>query len=285
MRRNSHCAWRKNSSPGVGADMRSILFAIFVLVFSSMPLQAAFDSTHGQWDALLKQHVHWNKKGTASSVDYAGFAKDRGRLDNYLKSLSMVGKQEYSKWPLNEQQAFLINAYNAHTVQLILTRYPNLESIKELGSLFSSPWKQEFFSLLGEKRSLDDVEHHLLRGDKRYREPRIHFAVNCASVGCPALRDEAYTGAKLASQLEDQTIRFLSDKSRNSLDLKTGRYVVSRIFDWYRDDFDSHAGGVKSFLVRYADKTGMYPVEISYLKQKNFKIDYSVYDWSLNKAR
>lgn len=265
--------------------MRRILFAFFFLIVSSLPAQAAFDGTHSQWDALLKQHVYWNKNGTASSVDYAGLAKDRARLDLYLKSLSMVGKQEYSRWPLNEQQAFLINAYNAHTVQLILTRYPKLESIKDLGSLFSSPWKQEFFNLLGEKRSLDDVEHKLLRGDKRYREPRIHFAVNCASIGCPALRDEAYTGVKLQSQLEDQTIRFLRDTTRNRLDMKSGRYVVSGIFDWYRQDFDKHAGGVKSFLVRYADKTGKYPAEVSYLKQNTFSIDYFTYDWSLNKVR
>ncbi len=265
--------------------MRRIVFVFIVLMFSSLPSQAAFDSTHMQWDTLLKQHVHWDKNGVASSVDYAGFANDRARLDLYLKSLSLVDKQEYSRWPLNEQQAFLINAYNAHTVELILTRYPNLASIKDLGSLFSSPWKQEFFGLLGEKRSLDDVEHKLLRGDKRYKEPRIHFAVNCASVGCPALRDEAYTGAKLASQLEDQTLRFLRDNSRNRFYLKTGSYVVSRIFDWYREDFDRHSGGVKSFLVRYADKTGRHPAEVSYLKKNSFSIEYFTYDWSLNKAR
>ncbi len=264
--------------------MRSIIFAFIVLMLSSLPAQAAFDGTHKQWDALLKQHVHWNKDGTASSVDYAGLAKDRARLDLYLKNLSSVDKQEYSRWPLNEQQAFLINAYNAHTVQLILTRYPNLASIKDFGGLFSSPWKQEFFSLLGEKRSLDDVEHKLLRGDKRYKEPRIHFAVNCASIGCPALRDEAYTGAKLAAQLEDQTIRFLRDNSRNRFYLKTGNYVVSRIFDWYQEDFDKYSKGVKSFLIQYADKTGMHPAEVSYLKQNTFSLDYFTYDWSLNKA-
>ncbi|MEO8002284.1 MAG: DUF547 domain-containing protein [Arenimonas sp.] len=265
--------------------MRRILFAFITLLIISSPLQAAFDRTHGQWDALLKQHVQWNKTGTASSVDYAGFAKDRAKFEQYLKSLDVVSRQEYSQWPLNEQQAFLINAYNAHTVQLILTRYPKLESIKDLGSLFSSPWKREFFSLLGEKRSLDDVEHKLLRGDKRYQEPRIHFAVNCASIGCPALRDEAYTGAKLASQLEDQTIRFLSDSSRNRFDMKTGKYSVSRIFDWYQKDFDQYTGGVKSFLIRYADKTEKYPAILSYIKNNNFTIDYFTYDWSLNKVR
>lgn len=264
--------------------MRRLLFAFLILMCSSLPLQAAFDRTHGQWDALLKQHVQWSKQGTASAVDYAGFAKDRAKLDLYLKSVTLVAKQEYSQWPLIEQQAFLINAYNAHTVQLILTRYPKLESIKDLGSLFSSPWRQQFFSLIGEKRSLDDVEHKLLRGDKRYQEPRIHFAVNCASIGCPALRDEAYTGAKLASQLEDQTIRFLRDNSRNRFDMKTGTYFVSRIFDWYQEDFEKYAGGVKAFLVRYAEKTGKYPAEVTYVKQNNFGIDYFPYDWSLNKV-
>lgn len=264
--------------------MRRIFLTLLFVLFASSPLFAAFDNSHSAWNELLKQHVKWNAAGTATSVDYAGFSKDRVRLNNYLKTLSPISRQEYAKWSWIDQQAFLINAYNAYTIELVLTRYPNLTSIKDIGGVFSSPWKQKFFIVLGEKRSLDDIEHTLLRGDKRYKEPRIHFAVNCASIGCPALRDEAYTGAKLGSQLEDQTIRFLSDKSRNRFDLKTGQYSISKIFDWYGDDFEKHVGGVQAFLARYSGKNRLSQAEIAYIKNMRFKISFLDYDWSLNKT-
>ncbi len=264
--------------------MRKTFLTLFFVLFASSPLFAAFDNSHSQWNGLLKQHVKWNATGTATSVDYAGFSKDRVKLNNYLKSLSSVSRQEYVKWSLLDQQAFLINAYNAYTVELVLTRYPDLTSIKDIGGVFSSPWKKTFFSLLGEKRSLDDVEHTLLRGDKRYKEPRIHFAVNCASIGCPALRDEAFTGAKLGSQLEDQTIRFLSDKSRNRFNLKSGQYFISKIFDWYGEDFEKHAGGVNAFLLRYSNKTGLSQADMAYIQKNRLKIDFLDYDWSLNRT-
>lgn len=279
------CVGLKNSSHGVELDMRSFLLLFLVLFFISTPSQAAFDNTHKQWNDLLKQHVQWNSARTASTVDYDGFSKDRAKLNGYLKNLSMVGKQEYLQWTLEVQQAFLINSYNAFTVELILTRYPKLESIKDLGSLFSSPWKQKFFTLFGEKRSLDDIEHTLLRGDKRYQEPRIHFAVNCASIGCPALRDEAFTGAKLTVQLEDQSIRFLSDQTRNRFDMKSGLYSISKIFDWYGDDFLKYSGGVQTFIARRADKIRLPLTAVAKVKQTQFKIEYADYDWPLNQAK
>ena len=283
MLRKRLCAGQRNSFAGVVVDMRKILLTLFLALLASAPVSAAFDNSHLQWNELLKQHVKWNAAGTATSVSYAGFAKDRAKLNNYLKALASVSLQEYSKWPLIDQQAFLINAYNAFTVELVLTRYPDLTSIKDIGGVFSSPWKQKFFSLLGEKRSLDDVEHTLLRGDKRYKEPRIHFAVNCASIGCPALRNEAYTSASLSHQLEDQTIRFLNDKTRNRFDLKTGEYSISKIFDWYGKDFERHTGGTSRFLARYADKINLSAAEVSAVKQEKFKLVYRDYDWSLNK--
>ena len=137
--------------------MKTIALSFLILLISSMPAQAAFDNTHKQWNDLLKQYVHWNAKATSTSVNYEGFIKDRVKLNAYLKTLSSLSRQEYAKWPLAEQQAFLINAYNAYTIDLVLTRYPELTSIKDFGGVFSSPWKQNFFILLGEKRSLDDV--------------------------------------------------------------------------------------------------------------------------------
>lgn len=118
--------------------------------------------------------------------------------------MSRVDQLEFDQWSTRQQLAFLINAYNAWTVELILEKWPDIDSIKDLGGIFSSPWRKEFISLLGEKRSLDNIEHDLIRGSGRYQDPRIHFAVNCASIGCPALRAEAYTGAKINQQLDQQ---------------------------------------------------------------------------------
>ncbi len=133
--------------------------------------------------------------------------------------------------------AFLINAYNAATVQKVLTRYPDIRSIWDFGKIFGNPFKDEFIPLLGAKRSLDWIEHDTLR--KRYREPRLHFALNCASVGCPMLREEAYVASRLENQLEDQARRFLSDRSRNRY--RDGKLEVSKIFDWFKDDFEPRA--------------------------------------------
>jgi hypothetical protein len=165
--------------------------------------------------------------------------------------------------------AFLINAYNAFTVEKILTRYPDIRSIWDFGKIFGNPFKDEFFMLLGRKMSLDGIEHGLLR--KNYREPRVHFAVNCASVGCPMLREEAYAAARLERQLEEQAVRFLSDRSRNRY--RDGRLEVSKIFDWFKDDFEPR----QAYFVRYAKALG-YPggeVPLTFLD----------YDWSLNDSR
>lgn len=231
--------------------------------------------------ALLAQHVRWDASGSASSVDYAGFQRDRAALKSYLDALSAVPPAEFDRWPLNRKQAFLINAYNAYTIELVLTRYPDLASIKDLGGWFSSPWKQRFFQLLGESRSLDDVEHTLLRGDRAFDEPRIHFAVNCASIGCPALRPEAYAADRLDAQLEDQTRRFLRDRSRNYYRASDHTLVVSKIFDWYADDFNDET--VMNFLQQYSDELTDDPAAERQLARGAFDVAHSDYDWRLNR--
>ena len=209
-----------------------------VLLLVPVPGQAEpFDHEHATWNLLLKNNVHWNLNRTASLVNYAGFQKTHDFLKRYLFSLSAVTRTEFDTFRREQQLAFLINAYNAFTVELILTEYPEVTSIKELGSLFSSPWKRKFFLLLGESQNLDGIEHELIRGSGRYDEPLIHFAVNCASIGCPALLDEAFVAEKLDQQLLESTERFLSDRSRNRFDARTGTLEISSIFDWYAEDF------------------------------------------------
>ena len=248
----------------------------------------ADDALHVPWTALLQRHVAWNAEGTASTVDYDGFARDRAALDAYLTALAAVPQASFDGWHKAERQAFLINAYNAQTVALILTRWPDLESIKDLGGLFSSPWKQRYFDLLGARRSLDEVEHGLLRGAPDFDEPRIHFAVNCASIGCPALRNEAYVAERLDAQLEDQTKRFLSDRSRNRYAPNSNTLEVSKIFDWYGSDFRSGDRGkadLPAFFARYASQMSDTPEAQQRIRDGTAKIVFLDYDWALNDAR
>ena len=261
--------------------MRWCVLAILMILTSQVAAQPAFDRDHAQWSELLAAHVTWTNGGGASVVDYAGFAKDRVELKAYIASASKLQKSTFDGWSKPYREAFLINLYNAATVELILTRYPDLKSIKELGGLFSSPWKKDFINLFGETRSLDDIEQTMLRGAPDYSDPRIHFALNCASIGCPALRPEAYDGSQLTAQLDDQAKRFLHDHSRNRFDPGKG-LSVSKIFDWYAGDFDKHAGGVRNFLAGYADPLGLDANAVSKLESGTLPISYTDYDWRLN---
>lgn len=242
---------------------------------------AGFD--HSGWGKLLQQHVRVLEDGRASQVDYAGLSVKRDALDDYLNKLTAVSRGEFDAWSMDEQLAFLLNAYNSWTVELILTKYPDLDSIKDLGSLFQSPWKKRFISLLGKKRSLDDIEHGLIRGSGRYNDPRIHFAVNCASIGCPALRAEPYFGADIQRQLDEATSLFLSDRSRNRLD---GRVLkVSSIFKWYREDFEKGWQSVESleqFLADHAEDLGLTKKETEQVLTGKIQIEFLSYDWKLN---
>lgn len=263
--------------------MRRFLFALLLLSQTLIVQAATFD--HSGWDALLKKHVVTIRNGQATQVDYMGMVADHAQLKQYLAATSNVKRTTFDNWPKQEQLAFLINVYNAWTVELVLSGYPNIESIKDLGSLFQSPWKKRFIPLLGETRTLDDIEHTLIRGSGRYQEPRIHFAVNCASIGCPALRSEAYVAVQLDEQLEEATRNFLSDRTRNPLDGNTLK--VSSIFKWYREDFEQGWHGATSlgrFLARYRQPLGLDERMANRLSSGNIDIEFLDYDWRLNRT-
>ncbi len=257
------------------------LLLSFVALSLSTSAWAAHD--HSAWNALLKRNVVETGGGTSSNVNYARFKADRAKLKAYLRSTSSVSQTTFNKWPKNDQLAFLINAYNAWTVELILTKYPNLKSIKDLGSIIRSPWKQKFIPLFGKTVSLDHIEHTLIRGSGRYNEPRIHFAVNCASIGCPALRNTAYRGSTLSAQLDAATKGFLRDRSRNRL--KAGKLEVSSIFKWYRGDFEKGWRGAKNlnqFLAIYANALGLTKGQQAALRSGKTRVSFLSYDWRLN---
>lgn len=207
---------------------------------------------HSQWDALLKNYVD-----DAGQVDYKGFLRDENRLNDYLASLS--NRPPTEEWSVQEQLAYYINLYNAHTVALILRNYP-VKSIKDI----DGPWTTDFIKIGDKELSLGALEHSILR---KMNEPRIHFAINCASASCPILLNEAFTPERLEEQLEAATHGFINSGKntigRDSLEL-------SRIFKWYKGDFNQ--GKLVAYINPYTE------IEIA----PKAKIKYKEYDWSLN---
>ena len=266
--------------------MKRLLLALALLVSANAAVAAEFD--HSVWNELLQDYVQMINHGQASQVDYSGFLQKRAVMRTYLSQLSAVKANKFSTWSKPEQLAFLINAYNAYTVDLILSRYPKLDSIKDLGSLLQSPWKKSFVPLFGKMLSLDDIEHGMIRKPGDYNEPRIHFAVNCASIGCPGLLNEAYIGSKLEAQLETVTRAFLADRSRNRYNVTTGRLEVSKIFDWYREDFErgwKDWRKLDQFFAHYADRLTDTPEAKAFVIAGGTKIRFLDYDWALNKTK
>jgi len=232
-----------------------------MLVLASAPL-LAFDHWHSQWNDLLQRYVVVIEGGRATRLRYAALATEHPALRAYLDQLSAVTMTDYSAWNRAQRLAFLINAYNAFTVEKVLSRYPDLASIRDFGRFFGNPWRDRFFSLLGAERSLDELERGLILDPGVFDEPRVHFALNCASVGCPALRAGAYDAKSLDLQLAQQAHLFLSDHSRNGFNPQTGELEVSKIFDWYDDDFIQAApgqGSVAGYLADYADQLADQP--------------------------
>lgn len=255
----------------------------------AMPAQAqSFDHSHSAWTALLNKHVVLLEGGKASQLRYAGIQADHAALKAYLAQLSAVSAAAFDGYSKPQQMAFLINAYNAYTVELILTKYPKLDSIRELGNMITKAWDIKNIPLLGTTLTLDNIEHGRLRAKGRYDDPRIHFAVNCASVGCPMLREEAFVAERLEAQLDEQALRFMSDRSRNRFNAASGKLEVSKIFDWYGVDFKQGYKGITSlpaFAARYATQLTDAPADRERIKAQDVSVGFLDYDWKLNDAR
>jgi hypothetical protein len=217
------------------------------------------------YDKLLNKYV---KNGV---VDYQGFKNDEGKLDEYLRVLENTKVSELSR---DEKFAFYVNAYNAWTIKLILSAYPEIKSIKDLGNIFRSPWEKEIVRLHGGILTLDDIENAILRA--QFKDPRVHFALNCASKSCPPLLSEPYGGSTLNRQLDDAARAFVNDPHSNYL--KGNKLYVSRIFKWFSEDFNKDVVG---FFLKYAE--GDFKKELE-AKKDELKIVYLSYDWSLNGA-
>lgn len=241
----------------------AIIVAALLLALAPAPGRAA-PVDYTLYAELLGDHVR------GGLVDYDGMLGDRAKLDRFLDELSRVDPAQLSR---SERLAYYINAYNAWTIWLILSKYPALESIKDLGGLFSSPWKKEIARLNGQTVSLDHIEHQVLR--PIYKDPRIHFAVNCASLGCPPLLGEPYIGAKVDDQLTERTASFINDPARTRLQGNT--LYVTKIMDWFGEDFNDDPAG---FVRKYAK--GDLKKRLDALGD-GVEVEYLEYDWSLNR--
>jgi len=221
---------------------------------------------HELWDSLVQQHVT-----SEGWVDYQGFIRDSTRLNTYLELLKKNHPND-KYWSRDQQLAYWINAYNAFTVKLIVDHYPvaSIKDIKNGIPFVNTVWDLKFIQIEGATYDLNNIEHGIIRA--RFEEPRIHFAVNCASKSCPQLRNEAFTAERLDEQLTDQARAFLGDPTKNVI--TPTRLQLSRIFQWYRGDFTGK-GSFIDFL------NGFSPVRID----KEAKIDYLDYDWSLNESQ
>ena len=263
-------------------------FAALLAAFLVSLPSFALDHSHKAWDDLLKKHVKYVQDGNASRVNYAGMAKDRAALKSVLDEYSKVTKAEFDVWKKPEQQAFLINAYNAYTVELILTKYPDLKSIRDLSGLVTKAWGKKFFTLFGQESYLDFIEHEMLRKEGVYDDPRVHVGVVCASIGCPMLRNEAFTAANLDASLDDGMKRFLSDRTRNRFNSQSKKLEVSKIFDWYGKDFEKGNKGftsVKQTMSKFADQLADSPADRALVKDQKADVTFLDYDWSLNDGK
>lgn len=215
-------------------------------------------------------------KAVASNaqVDYAALKAHPEDLHQFLRAAETVSRAEFDAWPESRQIAYLINLYNAETLQLIIDHYP-VASIKKIGSLLKGPWDQPVVRLFGEMITLGHLEHEILR--KRYKEPRIHFALVCAAKGCPPLRAEPYAAGMLDRQLDDQGRRFMRNAAKNRLDRNSGVLFLSPIFDWFKKDFTDKAGSLQAFIAPYLSET-----DVRFLTENDVKIRFTDYDWSLN---
>lgn len=255
---------------------------------------ASQDFDHSAFDTVLARFVQDGR------VDYAALQVRRQALDEYLSQVGSVSEEQFAGWSQENQIAYLLNAYNAYALQTVIDNYPlqgssffkkltspkrfayPSNSIRHIDGVFDGIKHK----VAGREMTLDDIEHGTLRAD--YNEPRIHFALVCAAVSCPPIRAEAYRGDRLDEQLDDQGAAFLNDPRLNRFEVERGQVYLSKIFDWFGEDFRQFAGkagyqgdervnGVLSFCSRYLlDRVARF------LESEDYEVQYIDYDWTLN---
>ena len=233
-------------------NYKGILF--FILFFFTSNILISQKNIHDIWDSELKKYV--DEEG---NVNYRLWKKNSKLLETYL--INLENNPPINQWTKNDSLAYFINAYNAVTVKLILDNYP-LRSIKDL----IIPWWLKRFKLNSEKITLNFIEHKILR---KMDDPRIHFAINCASRSCPKLQNIAYYSHKLENQLNAAASEFINDQTKNKIN--ANHLMLSKIFSWFKDDF-----GNRIQLLKFVNKYSKIKI------LENARIEYLNYDWNLN---
>lgn len=224
-------------------------------LFTALMVQAQI--SHQVFDELLQKHV-----SQTGRVNYKGFKADEAKLDKYLSVLK-TNHPDKKTWSKDERLSYWINAYNAFTIKAILEEYP-IQSITDLAN--GNVWDVKWIKIGSNTYSLNGIEHEIIRTN--FKEPRIHFAVNCAANSCPPLLNQAYNAANLEQQLQEQATAFINNRNYNVLG--PNDLVLSKIFEWYADDFGSLQAYVNPFTrIRIAP---------------NASITFAPYDWSLNQV-
>jgi|GEM_PF-99144 len=271
-----------------GAEvLKKIFFA--TALFSAVSSAYAFDSSHVLWSQALQQH---NREGL---VNYGALKSQPVGLNNYLQTLAALSSEEYGSWKDEDKIAFWINAYNALTWKAIIDHYPINSSFfksvlypKNSIRQINGVWDQLTFNVMGQNLTLEHIEHQILRRD--FNEPKIHMALVCAALGCPPLREEAFTGVKLDRQLNDQSRLFLSDPEKFRIDRNSKTVYLSPIFDWFGEDFIKKHTPLSGFEDKSAKEKAVLnfisgylnPEDQTYLKAGRYSVKFLKYDWTLN---
>jgi len=255
-----------------------LLATLLTPLLRAQDVPPTFDHTHAEWTAVLAEHLE------GSDFDYAALKKERAPLDAYLRTLESVDAKGFAAWKRDERYAFWINAYNAYTIRAVVEAYP-VESITKIGTKEESVWDRSFVPLgelwskaKGTKLSLNQIEHEVLRPE--FKDARVHAAVNCASKGCPPLAAKAYAAKTLDDQLDATTKAWLADASRNRFEPSKKRVRLSKIFEWFPEDFTRGGTSLGAWLAKYAPEEHR-----EFLAKGNFSVRYLEYDWALNDVK
>jgi hypothetical protein len=256
----------------------------------------SFDHSYATYNSLLNQYV------INARVNYEGFINSRAEFETFLRALGSVDEDVFESWTEEQRLAFWINAYNAFTIKAIIDHYPIKRSFTLVG-IFYAPsdsilqikgvWTKLQFRALGNMVTLEEIEHETLR--KKFNEPRIHMAINCASISCPDLRNEAYTPEKLEEQLADASINFINNPDKGVyVNEQSGKVKLSKIFKWFGDDFINNYGSKKLFnnyslkenaVLNFTSEYIESEEVKEYLMNNKLKIGYLGYDWHLNEQK
>lgn len=231
--------------------MKKSLLLICIIIFT-----AYSKPNYSSWSYILNKYV------CNEGVDYKNLKNDTSIITSSDQEFKSLSENEFKELTKNEQLAWLINLYNFYTIKLIIENLPLKVGIRDI----NKPWDQKIVPLFSNNVSLNHIEHQIIR--KQYDEPRIHFALVCASKGCPQLSNKLFTGENLDTLLDRQGKEFLNDKTRNRVEGK--KLFLSEIFSWYGGDFKERYGSYKNFVLKALKLEGKYSVK------------FISYDWSLN---